>query len=68
MKGIDSIGAHLVHAPGWMHGWVDGWMEVKVVLGLLTAIKNIFGIFECIFMKLAHGCIRTFSTCCKWAV
>ena len=25
---------------GWMGGWVDGWI-VELVLGLLTAIKNV---------------------------
>jgi hypothetical protein len=26
MKGIDSIGAPLVHVPGWVGGWMGGWM------------------------------------------
>jgi hypothetical protein len=26
MKGKDSTGAALVHAPGWMDGWMDGWV------------------------------------------
>jgi hypothetical protein len=28
MEGIDIIGAHLVHVPGWMDGWMCGWVGV----------------------------------------
>jgi hypothetical protein len=37
MKGIDSTGAPLVHVPGWMGGCV----EVKAVLWIASAIKNV---------------------------
>ncbi len=48
---VDQILQHPKTVSGWKDEWMDGWVEVKLLYGLLIAIKNT-NLKEIIFMGL----------------
>jgi hypothetical protein len=71
MKGINSIGAPLVHVPGWVGGWVGlkvggwvwvgGWMEAKAVLRIAYSNQKLLWTINNITFSRGHILVSKFE-------